>query len=82
MWIVYFYIFPPHVECTPGGYAMNDGTVVQEENKFFAYVKSECESDAIQKAHDLVHDYIFKVANYYSESVDESTIKKLKEFEY
>lgn len=78
MWVVCFYIFPPHVECTPGGYAMNDGTVVQEENKFFAYVKAECEIDAIQKACDLVHKYIFKVANYYSESVDESTTKKLK----
>ena len=61
---------------------MCDGTVVQEKNKFFAYVESECENDTIQKAHDLVHDYIFKVANYYSECVDESTTTKLRKLEY
>lgn len=60
---------------------MDAGTVVQEKSKFFAYVEAECESDAIQKTHDLVHDYIFKIANYYSESIAESTTAKLKELE-
>lgn len=52
---------------------------MQEENKFFAHVEAKCEEDAIQKARDLVHIYIFKVANYYAESVDESTTVKLRE---
>lgn len=82
MWIVCFYMFPPRIECTPGGHVMNDGVVVQEENKFFAYVESECENDAIQKAHDLVNNYIFKVANYYSENIAESTAIKLKDFKW